>query len=626
MAPPRSRLGDLSPELLEGIVHHLALDPIPTGLFDPDKPPPPRDFLIDHKYVDRDVVNLAKWRRQRRDLLSLASTSRALRPFCEPLLWHSVAVHGWRGTNRLIDTLRHRSDIASLVQRVYLIGPAPEICINEYDPTDWYDPRCFLGEVEWDMGDLISCTPNVRDILCTCSPDTPAGMGGLLPTVVDQARRNFHQSELPGVTTSRPLASVPQLTSLRFGIRSKGIVSAESDAFDIFDILPFLPHLITLELSAASLDIWRPSCEIGDLRDEFLRPFNITARIAETLETSYLDFPYYETVEPDDDAYLKAPQLDATYPPLPGLRHLRVYGSSVSEFQIGLLVQRCLNLETLLVKFESGTAPDDMDGPPTEDCWINSALLARSRTLTSLTILGSSSGNVLHAQHPLEDVPENRRLWCLPQLTSLRHLTIDLYGLFGDPAHFTDDHARMFSSLVPPSVRSLELVPHWDAGRYVGTKLADAGSDFIYLGDILVAVRALLLFLRERPGQLHTLTLGLLTTGKDPRIAGHRNRLLRKLGAEARKAGVHFVVGGCILSFADFERAPGFDRYGCPPWTYPMRVWPRLEDLGDYGRKMHAYSVARSCNELVAHGLPSDYVSHDPKDWVPGPILRGEMS
>ena len=98
---------------------------------------------------------------------------------------------------------------------------------------------------------------------------------------------------------------------------------------------------------------------------------------------------------------------------------------------------------------------------------------------------------------------------------------------------FTKRHVQMFTSLIPPSVRSLELVPQWDAGRYVGSEPADVRCDIVYLGDLLNAVRAPLLFLRERPGQLHTLTLGLLTTGDDPQITRHREQLLGRLSTEA---------------------------------------------------------------------------------------------
>ena len=243
------------------------------------------------------------------------------------------------------------------------------------------------------MNDLISYIPDVKDIICTCHEDTLADAEGLLPAVFDLARKEFHRSELSGVIIHERLATVPKLTPLRFGIRSRGIHSAHLYPFDIIHLLPFLTNISTLELSMADLNVWDPDTMLDEY---FLSPFRLNAKNAESLETPYLRVLENPAVS-HQEVHFESPRLDAKYPPLPGLRHLRVYGSTVREFAISLLVQRCLNLETLLIKFEADFLPYGMKTPPTEDCRINPALLARSSTLTSLTMLGSGSGNVLHA-------------------------------------------------------------------------------------------------------------------------------------------------------------------------------------------------------------------------------------
>ena len=589
----------LSAELLETIVDHLIPAPIPTCLFDPDAPPIPGRFLADPKYVRIDQMHLDRWRRERRTLLSLARASRRLLNFCEPQLWHSVAVHEERSLTDLISTLRARTDAAARVRDIYIVGPTMAR-YDEGNQVPWYDSEL--------ISTLTSLTPNVADILCIWHPYTPAPSIDILPSVLNQARSTFHRVELSEVTLDKPLdAHLSQLTSLRLGLHSLGVVVAEQTAFEVFQLLPFLPHVSTLELSVGSLDIWHPQFGIEDyFLDPFVDKGDLRRKEPHSLESPYIRWG--ASSAPDEPGYepnvplMDAPAIGLGLPQLPGLRHLRIFSSSVCEFALALVVQRCPNLESLLIKFEAGFAPDWMDEPPSEDCRINAALLARSRTLTSLTLLGGSPGNPLHAEPSMDNVPENRRLWCLPELTSLRHLTIDLYGLFGDPLYLTEDHAAQFPSLIPKSVRSLELVPQWDSGEYVTFDISGEARDCVYVNDLVQAVRALLIFLHERPRQLHTLTLGLMALEEDSAFKDPLDRMLGTLREAARKDGTRFVVRGVLPSPVDLMYDSDFvtdaDAYGIDETMYE-RYWPRIE----LAEELDEEAVVAECELVARNGI-----------------------
>ena len=56
------------------------------------------------------------------------------------------------------------------------------------------------------------------------------------------------------------------------------------------------------------------------------------------------------------------------------------------------------------------------------------------------------------------------------------------------------------------------------------------------------------------------------------------------------------------------------------------QVWPRLRKIGSSHLRKLSFNVEKECDLLAKHGLSPEIVSFDPEDWVPEPILRGEMS
>ncbi|KAJ4288784.1 hypothetical protein N0V88_007320 [Collariella sp. IMI 366227] len=265
-------------------------------------------------------------------------------------------------------------------------------------------------------------TPNLRDFLLAC-PDLDAVHSdsgppdSLIPSFRDTILR-YRTENFPAVSDRLldpfPFGLMKNLTSLRIYCHrednDRQLTLSRLIADHSVETLALLRNIKTLELCCASAD------------------------------------PLF------------APIIDL--PQLPHIQHLRIYGSAIHEPRLAALCLACVNLQTLVVHFETSSTDDDRDLLP-EGKTLNDALAGLAGSLRTLELVALSEGHYLTRGRERPRKPENHRLRCIPELTKLESLMLDYRGLFGTLGILDFDDGERLCQLLPPSLRDFSLVCEW---------------------------------------------------------------------------------------------------------------------------------------------------------------------
>lgn len=455
-SPARAPTGllDLPNELLQAIASWLIPDPPATTRF-ALRPAGTWGF----KGAD---VQWAEWEGLHRDLRALARTNRRFADIASACRYHTVVVHSGAGLVRLF---RH------LVEK-----PAARGCIHSLSClVSLLDPEVINdARREWAL--QLRRGFRIPPGLLSQPPAGAAGAPRPAPTPspdnsIAIALFNFvvgYADKLADLLLAHPDQSQPMLnvSLINFIFTAPGLatskVPAPSHELQFFPTLASLQRLTSLRLYC--------NREGVDREDSFTQAF------AKYVVTTLPKLPQLTTLELCcDSPHTWDPLLDAAgYPSLPGIRHMRLYGSRIREPELVALCQACVNLETLVVHFED-PCHDDFDRPRLPGGkTLNDALLGLAGSLRRLELVALSEGHYLTRGRERPRKPENHRLTCFAQLRHLQHLTVDYRGLFGTMGTFEYEDGESLKGLLPNSLRSFTLVCEWGGGKdYKQRYLAD---------------------------------------------------------------------------------------------------------------------------------------------------------
>lgn len=472
------------------------------------------------------------WTVQRRDLVHLSLVSRRYRDSCERFLWRNIALsrETGLGLEALCETLEERPGLGYHVKAIYIKWP-----LSSWPP--------FYGTV---IDRLISLTPNVEDIFyCHLRSPDPIATGmtsveDLLPSLFSHA----YNTLLSGGVSLQGAAAIPEqplprLKTFRFRGEIGQPMASGLVATDMLRILPLIPSITTLEFWREGSRTW------GEPPIDLMIGF-----------------------VPQGEPIVSWPQLGPEYPRLHNITTIRLFGTHATEHQVASLVRACPRLEELEVKFigsysvgdgvDDGNVlhwladfvpgwPDvdatdagnqDIDPPlPPRGVSISTALGEVSDTLRSVSVTGCGCGTYLCRQIDVADDDKRPEVFTLSLhgLTNLNHLTVDLWGLFGNMPRIEEKDIGRFKERIPHSVTSLKIVMDWDLK---GDHVHWASPDAIHIRELLVITKALTELVQDGSRRIRKLSLVHERFPRGPIARAFFEDTIDKLHRSAREAGV----------------------------------------------------------------------------------------
>lgn len=526
-SPPRTLIGlqDLPNELLQAIAGWLIPDPPATTRF-ALRPAGTWEFKAA-------ATQWAEWECLHRDLRALARTNRRLADIASAYRYHTVVVHSGAGLVRLFRHLVERPGakgcIHSLACLVNLLDPdvitdARREWVLQLRSGFRIPPGLLSRPAAWASPARPAPTPSPDSSIAVALFNFVVGyadkLSDLLLAHPDQSRAMLNVSflnflfDVPGVSTAKATshslepqffptkASLQRLTSLRLYCNREGANREETftQAFAkyVVSALPELPDLQTLELCCDSVSTWE----------------------------SLLD--------------------QRGYPSLPGIRHVRLYGSRIREPELVALCRACANLETLVVHFED-SCDDDFDRPRLPGGkTLNDALLGLANSLRHLELVALSEGHYLTRGRERPRKPENHRLTCFAQLHHLQDLTVDYRGLFGTLGTFEYEDGESLRGLLPSSLRSFTLVCEWGADK-----------DFkqSYLADLEMMLDGVGLLCSSGRQSLSSISLAVHSWPETSKYRSKFRRNMEQVKITCAKSGVRFKTFELLPQYRDEDEA-----------------------------------------------------------------------
>ncbi|KAK0629363.1 hypothetical protein B0T17DRAFT_491503 [Bombardia bombarda] len=386
----------------------------------------------DHQWAD--------WLAGRNDLLAFAQTSRRMAAIAKPLLYHTLVIRSHRSLVTLYRRMSRHPEIKPWIRNITCLANVAGVLTIAGAHHEWEGQTGVKWQPSYSNTDenialellkaIVLNAPNLRNFLVAFPdhelPDRdpgPDGLDLLLPIFRTEVLRYLTESYLPtrsefALSRFFPFEHMANLSSLRIYCHREEVDRELSFSRMLADYavasLPEMKNLKTLELSCSSA---------GNL---FLE--------------------------------------DITLPPLPQIKHLRLYGSNIHEPRLVAFCIACVNLETLLVHFEASSTDEDRDKLP-EGKTLNDALLGLAGSLRTLELVALSEGHYLTRGRERPRKPENHRLTCIPELRRLENLTLDYRGLFGTLGILEEDDGDRLCHLLPPSLRHFVLVCEWGTAK-----------------------------------------------------------------------------------------------------------------------------------------------------------------
>jgi hypothetical protein len=409
-----------------------------------------------------------RWSSERNGgLASLYRASKTLASIVSPYLYRSVVIISREALASFYEALLGNPDIGDHVRGLYCL-----VSLDDCTCLDWQREQTGIkphgtsnsqtGERnQWSVSDMfkgiLARLPNVAQMHYTASHDyTQLGQLWLLGAAISEETplstsplNRLKSLHLTGNFTSDTVGHCGFLGEL---------------TCDILQHIPSLPALETLEMC-------------GDM----------------------------------DATWYSDERSAALYAPMPQLKHVRLWASSIREPDLVKLCMACPNLQTLLVHFELRSRSLHLRRLP-PGMTLNRALGGLAGRLHSLELLGSFNGSYF-MRHGGDSESRSRKLTCLPDLINLRHLCIDYRGLFGRITFIGVDDVVNAMRCLPSSLHSLEIVCSW--GWFYAADLETETDEEMLIIRSLMEHHALLL------PNLRTITIAIrrfvLTDDKDIR-------------------------------------------------------------------------------------------------------------
>ncbi|KAL0942540.1 uncharacterized protein CTRU02_200426 [Colletotrichum truncatum] len=450
IVPRRASLGGMPAEVLSLIISNLIQYAPPThivGIL---------ETLGLHKAVHElhdSPKQYRNWKESRSDLVAIHSTSKYMAEAAKPFLYRSIAVekpHHLEGFYRVLN-YSGGSGLGRLVQAIYLLG---DLQLGPRLPHYRVQgPLCHTAPLRYLAG-ILSLTHNLHELLIT-SPNEK---------YVEILLQQMCSSQMPVRQPTDPVQEAySHLASCSVTLKEVGQQETDGHTMQLFpssssSILP-LSSVRKLRLRHS---LHKSDSIIGPVLFHSYK-YHYSCHMPTYLE----QFPNLETLELLADApWCWRPSgrtltdtSPPSYSPMPKLKHLRLYLSSIQEPELVGVCLACPNLETLLVYFANATRPQDRQRLP-QGKGLNDVLLDLSRSLRHLELLTAEAGNYLSSPEG-DSNGQLRRLICLPRLTNLQCLVVDFTGLFGLVDFINGQDVDELPARCPPNLTQLTIACRW---------------------------------------------------------------------------------------------------------------------------------------------------------------------
>lgn len=280
------------------------------------------------------------------------------------------------------------------------------------------------------------------------------------------ARRFLYQKILLGSAEALEMlyGTVRQNPALRRRIERLFCFFDEHNTHSVVDPYTLIPQVLSI-LSVSDLHIpagifekwdWTRQAPSGTFNPGLIKHLRLRCTTTDfPFPLAWLSrFPALETlIVAQPDCYHKVDN-DKDYE-FPKLKHLDLYDAAIPEDKLARIVLACPSLERLVVHFANHGFPCEDFGPSLDE-----ALRARAPTLRHLELRAPEL-----AGHHVDQDPDLSPAvgGCIPELTNLQELVIDLPSLFGSNPHlYASD--RKYLERLPSSLCRLEIMCQWRYG------------------------------------------------------------------------------------------------------------------------------------------------------------------
>ncbi|KAK4119071.1 hypothetical protein N657DRAFT_684751 [Parathielavia appendiculata] len=459
----------------------------------------------------------ADWLACHRELQSFAQTSRRMAAIAKPLLYHTLVIPTPRALVTLFRRIESCPAIRPWIRSITcLVNVASIMTVGEVHEewqrqtgVSWarhsgtYDTYDNIALILLKV--ILENAPNLRDFLMAC-PDSPLGAEHL---------------ELP----------VSEVRDILY-LQAEDYELAVSNLFDYFSFGDMQ--------NLASLRIY---CH----RENGSRQLSLSRLLADRTVETLNQLTQVKTLELCCAAAHPVLDHSIELPPLPHIEHLRLYGSDIHEPRLVALCLACVNLQTLVVHFESSSTDEDRDVLP-EGKTLSNALAGLAGSLRTLELVALSEGHYLTRGTERPRKPENHRLRCIPELAHLETLTLDYRGVFGTLGILEEDDGERLCQLLPPSLRDFTLVCEWGTARdWKQSYLAD-------LDMVLHGVRCLCASPAHR--QLSSISLAIHSWPAERRFHKRFKREVETARQLCARAGIVFRTFDLLPTYQDEDEVP----------------------------------------------------------------------
>jgi hypothetical protein len=334
----------------------------------------------------------------------------------------------------------------------HLVPPDP--------PHSWFVPREGYDQLLWDdYPDIASCLN-----LHLSSQETLSVLCRVSKSMTHIARRFLYQKIMLASAEALEMLyrTVREVPALRRRIERLFCTFDEYNTFSMADPYTLIPDVLSI-LSVSDLYIpagiiqnwdWTRQAPSGTFNPGLIKHLRLYTTTGFPSSLAWLSrFPALETLIVSNPNYyhnVDVHDTDKDYE-FPKLKHLDLYDASIPEDKLARMVLACPSLERLVVHLADDYLPSEDSGPPSLD----EALRARAPTLRHLELRAPElDGNVTDPLSPAVG-------GCIPELTNLQELVIDLPSLFGSstPALYASDRACL--EKLPSSLCRLEIMCQW---------------------------------------------------------------------------------------------------------------------------------------------------------------------
>ncbi|KAL1839375.1 hypothetical protein VTJ49DRAFT_1610 [Mycothermus thermophilus] len=528
--PPRA-LDELPTELLQRIAEALV----------PPRPATTRFILRDTgtwAFLNA-TVQWAKWRTDGRSLRHFALASRRFAAIAKPLLYHTLVA--WEPSHfvalylRLARCPEIRPWIRSLTFLINVGGSHVIADVNE-------ELRRQTGG-SWDPSQRRACHSGlVADPTVTLPMDL---LRFILTSAVNLQDFLMAAPDEPSHYYATPDTVAPDLRHAILRCRTTEETPRICDPIVQYFPFQYMRNLTSLRIYCHRED-WDRQLTLSRLMADFAVAMLPHLKQVKTLELCCASADDVLSDQPQQGPPGTGPLREL--PPLPHIEHLRLYGSHIHEPRLVALCLACVNLQTLVVHFESSTTDEERPLLP-DGKTLSDALEGLAGTLRTLELVSLSEGHYLTRGTERPRKPENHRLRCIPTLTRLEELTLDYRGVFGTLGILDEDDGERLCQLLPPSVRDFTLVCEWGTER-------DWKQSYLANLDMVLHGVECLCASPAHVGRLSSISLAIHSWPAESRFHRRFKREVESARQRCARAGIRFRTFDLFPAYQDEDEPP----------------------------------------------------------------------